>query len=345
MIEALVVIPTHNGRAHLADALAALAVQTATIAVVVVDNGSSDGTADLVAERFPEVTLVRSEHNLGFGKAINTAVRAARIDTEALVLVNNDCVCEPEFVERICAPLARPGIGMAAGVLLQAAQPTLIDSAGIELDSTLRSYDYLWNMPSGVLSGAADPVGPCGGAAAYRLAAFRSAGGFDESFFAYWEDVDLALRLRLAGWGCALAADARAVHRHGQTVGAGSPLARRLDAFGRGYVLGRYRVAERGLRARAAVALLDWPALAAHALARHELAPVRERLRGLRLGLARPGLRAPLETATVPLLEAVSRQWRFLALRLGGRAPRHFYEREGSLSTTSDTRARPTART
>jgi GT2 family glycosyltransferase len=333
MVEALVVIPTHNGRELLADALSALAEQTATSAVVVVDNGSTDGTRELVAERFPGVSVVRYERNLGFGRAINSAVRDSKVDARALVLVNNDCVCEPDFVARICAPLGRPGIGMAAGVLLQAAQPTLIDSAGIELDSTLRAYDYLWNRPTSALGGAPDPVGPCGGAAAYRLDAFRAAGGFDESFFAYWEDVDLALRLRLAGWGCALAADARAVHRHGQTVGAGSQLARRLDAFGRGFVLGRYRVVDGGLRARAAVALLDWPALAAHALARRELAPLRERLRGQRVGLARIGLRAPLETATVPLDEAVIRQWRFLALRLGGHAPRHFYEREGSISS------------
>lgn len=329
---ACAVVPTFNGRELLREALAALSAQTVPTSIVLVDNGSTDGTAQLVAERFPHVTTIRSRLNLGFGRAVNLGARAAPAGATSLVLVNNDCVCEPDFVERICAPLERSGIGMAAGVLLQAAEPGLIDSAGIELDFTLRSYDYLWNRPVSALAGAHDPVGPCGGAAAYRLDAFRAAGGFDAAFFAYWEDVDLALRLRLAGWGCALAPEARALHRHGQTVGAASPLARRLDAFGRGYVLGRYRVLEEGAPARAAVALLDWPALAAHALARRELAPVRERLRGLRRGRSRPAIRAPLESATVPLREAAARQWRFLALRLGGRAPRHFYESQGSLS-------------
>jgi N-acetylglucosaminyl-diphospho-decaprenol L-rhamnosyltransferase len=332
MLQTTVVIPTHNGYELLERALTALQSQTVPVSIVVVDNGSSDGTPALVADRFPDVIVVRNDHNLGFGRAVNIGARAAPDATQALVLVNNDCVCEPSFVEQICDPLGQPGIGMVAGVLLQADAPGRIDSAGIELDTTLRSYDYLWNQPVEALDGAPDPVGPCGGAAAYRFDSFREVGGFDEAFFAYWEDVDLALRLRLAGWGCALAPAARALHAHGQTVGAGSPLARRLDAFGRGYVLGRYRVTGRALTERAAVALIDWPALATHALVRRELAPVRERLRGLVRGRARGALRAPTETATVSVAEAVSRQWRFLALRLRGTAPRHFYQREGGAS-------------
>jgi GT2 family glycosyltransferase len=284
-----------------------------------------------VAERFPAVRLVRLAHNLGFGRAINRAVRELpAADDDALVLVNNDVVCEPRFVEELVAALARPAVGMAAGVLLRADDPARVDSAGIELDTTLRSYDHLWNRPVDALDGAPDPVGPCGGAAAYRLAAFREAGGFDEAFFAYWEDVDLALRLRLAGWGCALAREARGVHHHGQTLGASSPAQRRLDAFGRGYVLARYRVCAGRPLTRAKVALVDWPALATHLVVRREAGPLRARVRGVTLGRRAEGLRPPLELATVPLRTALARQWAFLGLRLSGRAPRHFYETEGS---------------
>ena len=112
-----------------------------------------------------------------------------------------------------------------------------------------------------------DPVGPCGGAAAYRLPAFQELGGFDETLFAYWEDVDLALRFREAGWRCVLAPDARALHKHGQTLGAASPAARRLEAFGRGYVLAKYRVGGRNPLRRAKIAALDWPVLAVHLVA------------------------------------------------------------------------------
>jgi GT2 family glycosyltransferase len=322
-MKATVVIPTYNGRERLLRALASLRGQTRPAeAVVVVDNASTDGTAEAVARDFPEVTLLRNEENLGFGRAINRAALDAEGD--ALVLVNNDVVLEPEFLERILEPLAEDGVGMVAGVLLLARDPGRIDSAGIELDVTLRSYDLLWNEPVERLAEAPEPVGPCGGAAAYRLDAFRDAGGFDEAFFAYWEDVDLALRLRLAGWRCVLAPEARAQHHHGATLGAASPAQRRLESFGRAFVLARYRVP-----GRLKVALVDWPALLAHLVVRRERGPIAERLRGRRLGRARPALRAPLELATVPLREAVARQWRFLGLRARGRLPAHFTDGEG----------------
>ena len=177
------------------------------------DNASTDGSAEMVRERFPEVRLVRHEENLGFGRAIDLAMEG--VDADVLVVLNNDLVCEPEFMERVVAPFERAEVGMVAGVLVQAAAPSLIDSAGIELDATLRSWDYLWNRPVAELGPATPaPLGPCGGAAAYRLREMRKLGGFEDRLFAYWEDVDLAIRFREAGWECALAPDARAEHRH-----------------------------------------------------------------------------------------------------------------------------------
>lgn len=316
MATATVVIPTLNARELLRDALLSLAGET----VVVVDNGSTDGTAELVEREFPGVRLLRNAENVGFGRAVNQG--AAEAESDVLVLVNNDVVCEPGFVSRLCKPFADERVGMTAGVLVQAAAPELIDSAGIEIDATLRAFDYLWNRPVGELERAAAPLGPCGGAAAYRLSAFREAGGFDEALFAYWEDVDLALRLRLAGWGCRLAPRARALHRHGATLGASSPAARRLEAFGRAYVLAKHRM-PRGPR----VALLDWPALLVHAVVRRELDPIRARRRGLRVGrrnaLAGP---APTRLATVPYRESLRRQWDAFRLRRRGELPAHFYE-------------------
>jgi hypothetical protein len=317
---ATVVIPTLNARDLLRDALASLERQTVRPDVVVVDNASGDGTAELVRSEFPWVRLVVNDENLGFGRAINRG--AADAESDVLVLVNNDVVCDPEFVERICEPFGAERVGMAAGVLLQAGSPDRIDSAGIEVDPTLRSFDYLWNRPVGELAAARDPLGPCGGAAAYRVSAFREAGGFDGAFFAYWEDVELALRLRRAGWECRLAPGARAVHRHGATLGGSSPAARRLESFGRGYVLAKYRVPRR-LR----VALLDWPALLVHALARRELDPIRERRRGLREGRrnAVDG-RLPPGLATVPYRESLRRHLAAAGLRARGELPAHFYE-------------------
>ena len=220
-VQATVVIPTFNGRRMLVEALEGLERQTTAHDVIVVDNGSTDGTVDLLAERFPHVRVVELPENVGFGRAVNRGVAAA--ETDVVVLINNDVVCEPEFLERLLEPLGDDSVAMVAGVLLQHDRPHLVDSAGIELDTTLRSWDALWNRPVSELAGAAEPVGPCGGAAAFRTRAFRDVGGFDETFFAYWEDVDLALRLRLAGHRCVRAGDgsrsaqARADARRGVT--------------------------------------------------------------------------------------------------------------------------------
>ncbi len=279
-MKACVVIPTLNGRDMLAEALASLEAQTAAADVVVVDNSSGDGTREMLARRFPRVHVVANESNLGFGKAVNRGVMAVSPDTDVIILVNNDVVCRPDFVDRILAPFEDERVGMVAGVLLQEDAQDLVDSAGIELDVTMRSYDALWNAPVERTFVAPAPAGPCGGAAAYRASAFHELGGFDPALFAYWEDVDLALRFHAAGWLCAAAPEAQALHRHGQTVGAGSPAARKLDAFGRGFVLGRYRLGGGGARARVAIALVDWPALVVHLIVRREIAPVRARMRG-----------------------------------------------------------------
>lgn len=332
-----VVIPTLDGRERLLRTLDSLQGQVEPGVVVVVDNASGDGTAEAVAERHPGVRAIRNERNLGFGAAINRA--ALELDGDLLVLVNNDVVCGPDFIVRLTEPFADLSVGMVAGVLLQASAPELVDSAGIELDVTLGSWDYFWNRPVAELAGATGPVGPCGGAAAYRLPAFKELGGFDETLFAYWEDVDLALRLRDAGWRCALATEARALHEHGQTVGSSSPAARRLEAFGRGYVLAKYRVGGASLRRRFQIAALDWPVLLVHLLLRREAAPLRARLRARRLGLRAPARKAPLELATVAFGAALRRQAHQLRLRLAGGLPAHFTD--GATARRADTPGTP----
>ncbi|MEW6582977.1 MAG: glycosyltransferase family 2 protein, partial [Actinomycetota bacterium] len=264
-----IVIPTLNARDLLARALDSLRAQTVPSRVIVVDNASTDGTAEMVRQRFPEVELVVNDRNLGFGRAIHRGTEG--LDADVLVLVNNDVVCAPTFVEEVTRPFADPGVGMVAGVLTQARAPDRIDSAGIELDPTSRAYDYLSDRPVAVLTAATPaPVGPCGGAAAYRLDAYRQVGGFDPAIFAYWEDTDLALRLRAAGWRCALAHGAIAEHHHGATLGAGSPRQRQLDAFGRAFVLAKHGVLRRRPLRRAQAAVLDWPALLVHLVVRRE---------------------------------------------------------------------------
>jgi N-acetylglucosaminyl-diphospho-decaprenol L-rhamnosyltransferase len=165
--------------------------------------------------------------------------------------VNDDCVCEPGFVEELIAALDPPrGIVMAAGVLLDAHEPSLIDSAGMELDDTLLVFDYLNGEPVASINPATpSPIGPSAAAAAFDRAVFAEEGGFDERLFAYWEDVDLVLRLVRAGGRCALAAGAHGTHEHSATLGSGSREKNYLTGFGRGYVLRKWSVLRSARRA------------------------------------------------------------------------------------------------
>jgi glycosyltransferase involved in cell wall biosynthesis/GT2 family glycosyltransferase len=188
------------------------------------------------------VEVLALGRNLGYTRAVNLGAR--RADGERIVLLNDDCVCDPGFVEAITAPLD-PGAGvvMTAGVMRDWRNPDLIDSAGMELDRTLLVFDYLNGEPLSLLDGAvADPIGPSAAAAGFDRATFLSVGGFDERLFAYWEDVDLVLRLRRLGLSCALAPAARGDHEHSATLGSGSARKNYLMGYGRGYLLRKWRV-------------------------------------------------------------------------------------------------------
>lgn len=270
--------------------------------VVVVDNASGDGTVELLAEAFPDVELLELPENVGFGRAVNAG--AARGSAEAIVLVNNDLFVEPGFVAAITIPLADERVGAVAGLTLQPVdsssptQPVLVDGFGIELDRTLTAYNRLRHRPAGATdaTGVSDVgilAGPSGGAAAYRRTAFEQAGGFDDRLFAYAEDLDLALRLRIAGWEAAATRDARGTHLGGATTGVDSPVQRELAGFGRGFILRRYGV----LRSRAVVRSLAFELLiVVYGVVRFRtLLPLRGRIAGWRAARG-PRLSAPSET-------------------------------------------------
>ena len=209
--------------------------------MIVIDNGSTDGTGELLSRRFPDTDVLSLPRNEGFSRAVNRAARVAHGDV--LVLVNDDCVCEPGFVEQLRRAIdPRRSVVMAAGVLLESGDPRRVDTAGLEIDDTLLVFDYLNGLPTAALDSAPPPFGPSGAAAAFDRSAFLEAGGFDERLFAYWEDVDLALRLCLDGALCGTAFDARAVHSHSATLGSGSARKNYLTGYGRGYILRKWGV-------------------------------------------------------------------------------------------------------
>jgi N-acetylglucosaminyl-diphospho-decaprenol L-rhamnosyltransferase len=309
---AAVVVPTHNGATRISRLLDSLRLQTLAHDVVVVDNASTDGTRELLERDYTEISLIALDKNVGFGRAVNRGVMHTSSST--VVLLNNDVICEPKFLERICAVLdPADGVVMAAGVLLQGGNPAYIDTAGIEFDRTLLGFDYLHGEHVSVLDEPLpDPLGPCAGAAAFDRAAFAAVGGFDEAFFAYLEDIDLAARLLLAGGRCRLAPSARAVHEHSATLGPRSRIKGELIGWGRGYIIGKYRM-HRNPRLLGRALLTEAVGAVGKTMVDRNPLGIRVRIQGWRAGRRSPaqslaGL--PQQVNRVSIVDALARRVR-----------------------------------
>jgi GT2 family glycosyltransferase len=233
-----VYIPTLNGGENLRRCLISLERQTTAAHVVVADNGEGEGCAALLNEQFPGVTRVGFGRNLGFGNALNRAIHEA--GEGPIVLLNDDAVAEPELIEQLVAGSANAE--MVAAVLLSERDTSRIDSAGVVVDQTLMAFDHLCGESVSALAQAPHPLGPTGGAALYDRTAFDAVGGFDERIFLYYEDVDLALRMRANGARCVLSPQARAVHGYSMTLGARSGRKYAMTGWSRGYLLRRYGI-------------------------------------------------------------------------------------------------------
>jgi GT2 family glycosyltransferase len=286
-----VVIPVHNGWELTKTCLEHLRAQTLAHTTIVCDNGSTDGTPERVRDLFPDVRLVKLGANSGFPVACNRGVRAE--NGEIVVLLNNDVECRPDFLERLVAPFASDErLGSVASLLLTPAEDR-IESFGLAVDPTLAGYPRLRGAPARIAQ-SVDPIliGPSGAAGAYRRQAWDEVGGLDEGVFAYAEDVDVALRIRAAGWATAAVADAVAVHIGSASAVTRSEWQRYQGGFARAYFLRRYGI----LRGREAMRTLATEALVVAgdaAVYSHDLAALRGRIAGWRAAGGRPRVPHP----------------------------------------------------
>ena len=187
---------------------------------IVVDNGSTDGSVKLLEEEFPEVRVVRLGQNVGFAAGVNRAIESSSSDYVATL--NNDARPNADWLSNLVNfAEENPNFGMFASKMVFDHDPTVINSAGISLDLAGIAWDRMVGDRDGGPS--REVFGPSAGAALYRRRLFDDVGGFDESFFAYLEDVDLAWRARLAGWRCWYVATAAVRHEHSATAIEGSP--------------------------------------------------------------------------------------------------------------------------
>lgn len=224
-----VVIVNWNGRRFLDDCLSSIfdAVEKAgeAVEVVFVDNGSTDGSVEFVRERFPSVRVVENRENLGFARANNQGIDAAR--GRFVLTLNNDTeVADNFFIELVRAVGAAPEeTGMWAVKILSMADHTEIDSVGgllIYPDGLARGRGR-GERDTGQFDDAVEVFMPSACAGLYSKEMLDRIGGFDDDFFAYCEDTDLGLRARVAGYGTMSVPGAKVYHHYSGTSGKYTP--------------------------------------------------------------------------------------------------------------------------
>jgi len=243
-----VIIVSWNGGRHLPGCLSALAAQTTRdFTVWAVDNGSTDGSLDLLARAaggdwplgptsygpappahdLPPLRLLVNPTNAGFAAGNNRALRAALADPAVAYCVplNNDTVAHPDWLRALTATAAaHPQVGSLTGTLLFAGRPDRVASAGISVHRDGLALDRGVGGIVADLPRTPQPVfGVSAGAALYRRALLEDVGLFDEAFFSYLEDADLAWRARLRGWPALWVPGAHVLHAVSATSGQGSP--------------------------------------------------------------------------------------------------------------------------
>lgn len=212
-----VIVVNWNGAEHLPPVLDSLRAQDwprDALEVVVVDNGSQDGSLQLLAERYPEVVVEALETNTGFAGGCNAGARVA--SGEYLCFINNDMRAEPDWVRHLVTPLIEdPSLGATGGKVLDWEGRT-VDFAGAVLNWEGRGGQVGFGEPYD--PERHDRPGPIpfanGGSLAIRADRFADVGMFDEDFFAYYEDVDLGWRLWLFGMPVRYCPQAVTYHRH-----------------------------------------------------------------------------------------------------------------------------------
>jgi GT2 family glycosyltransferase len=227
-----VIIPNWNGKKFLPGCLDSLISQKYShVEIIVVDNGSTDGSIELIEQKYPSVRSIHFSTNTGFSKAVNAGINSA--SGEFIALLNNDTVCDANFLSAAVDELnAHPEAGTCACKMVSYHDVSILDGAsdgyrrgGLPGRIGYRERDQgQFDEPRNVLAA-------CGGAALYRRSMLDDIGLFDEDYFAYLEDVDIGLRAQLAGYKCCYTPNAIVQHLGTGTTGSGyHPMVVRLSA-------------------------------------------------------------------------------------------------------------------
>lgn len=221
---AAVIIPSWNGRGLLSRCLPALAAQTRQdFEIIIVDNGSTDDTVTWVRETYPGIRLITLSENRGFAVACNAGICRTGIDL--IITLNNDTIPRGDWLEELLSAADQhQDIEMFASTLWLDREPPVLDAAGFEVNRLGVAWNVARGAPVAELPSVPQEVfGPCAGAALYRRRLLQDVGLFDETYFAYLEDVELAWRARWAGWRCLSVPTSAVRHAHSATGGRDLP--------------------------------------------------------------------------------------------------------------------------
>ncbi|PHS28543.1 MAG: glycosyl transferase [Robiginitomaculum sp.] len=220
-----VIIVNYNAGTMLRDCVAALAQQDMdNFRVFLIDNASSDGSIEALPPLDDRFEVIQLDENTGFAKGNN--IGAARGTAPWIALLNPDAYAEPGWLSTLLKTAqSDPSIVMAGSTQIDANSRHLLDGAGDLYAPIGFAWRGLWHRPLALLPQTGEVFGPCAAAALYRRDAFEAVNGFDEDFFCYHEDVDLAFRLRLAGGRGIQVSEAVVFHEGSGVAGAQSPFA------------------------------------------------------------------------------------------------------------------------
>lgn len=220
-----VVVVNWNGASYVSRCLNSVLDQTyPALEVIVVDNASTDSSRYLLRSYLPRIRLIELHRNLGFAGGANAGIRAS--SGKYVALLNPDAVAEPDWLAHLVRVAeSDPEIGMCASKVYLSRFPGLLDSAGmlISLDGLARGRGH-FEADDPRFDREDEVLAPSACAALYRVSMLHKVGLFDEDFFLYCEDIDLALRAQAAGWRCRYVPQAIVVHDYSRSVGSYSPL-------------------------------------------------------------------------------------------------------------------------
>ena len=213
-ISIAVVIVNYNGGEYVLECLEALSSQTvAAVKIVIVDNNSDDGSCEAIRREHPGVDLVELEQNTGFAAANNRALEGLG-DLTWVALLNPDTIPAANWLEQLATAVEqKPDFDIFASRLVDARDTTILDGEG----DVFHVSGLCWRRHHGLAADSDilrdDPVfSGCAAAALYRRQRIADVGGFDESFFCYYEDIDLVFRMRLVGAKCCYIPSAEVLH-------------------------------------------------------------------------------------------------------------------------------------